>query len=83
MNVSLFTVRRVFVEFVKGMESGMRNAECEMKNAECGIRNAEFVTLFLLLFVENHFAFTIFFGISFFKIIEYYAGSLRSLLSLL
>ena len=57
MNVSLFTVRHVFVEFVEGMESG--------------IRNAEFATLFLLLFVENHFAFIIFFGISFFKIIEY------------
>ena len=57
MNVSLFTVRHVFVEFVEGIESG--------------IRNAEFATLFLLLFVENHFTFTIFFGISFFKIIEY------------
>ena len=57
MNVSLFTVRHVFVEFVEGMESG--------------IRNAEFATLFLLLLVENHFAFIIFFGISFFKIIEY------------
>ena len=53
----LFTVRDVFLEFVEGMESG--------------IRNAEFATLFLLLFVKNHFAFTIFFGISFFKIIEY------------
>ena len=52
MNVSLFTVRHVFVEFVEGMESG--------------IRNAEFATLFLLLFVENHFAFTIFFDTSFF-----------------
>ena len=69
VNVSVFTVRHVFVEFVKGMESG--------------IRNPEFATLFLLLFVENHFAFTIFFCISFFKIIEYYTGSLRSLLSLL
>ena len=57
MNVSLFTVRHVFVEFVEGKDSG--------------IRNAEFATLFLLLFVENHFAFIIFFGISFFKIIEY------------
>ena len=76
VNVSLFTVRHVFVEFVKGMESGI-------PNPECGIRNAEFATLFLLLFVENHFAFTIFFCISFFEIIEYYAGSLRSLLSLL
>ena len=74
MNVSLFTVRHVFVEFVEGMESGI---------SESGIRNAEFATLFLLLFVENHFAFTIFFCIYFFKVIEYYAGSLRSLLSLL
>ena len=57
MNVSLFTVRHVFVEFVEGIESG--------------IRNPEFATLFLLLFVENNFAFTIFFCISFFKIIEY------------
>ena len=57
MNVSLFTVRHVFVEFVEGMESE--------------IRNGEFVTLFLLLFVENHFEFTIFFCISFFLIIEY------------
>ena len=59
MNVSLFTVRHVFVEFVEGMECGMRNPEC-------GIRN-----LFLLLFVENHFAFTISFCISCFKSIEY------------
>ena len=62
MKVSLFTVCHVFVEFVEGMESG--------------IRNAEFATLFLLLFVENHFAFTIFFGISFLYLI------LFSLLSL-
>ena len=27
MNVSLFTVRHVFVEFVEGMESGIRNPE--------------------------------------------------------
>ena len=46
MNVSLFTVRHVFVEFVEGMESGIRNPES-------GIRNAEFATLFLLLFVEK------------------------------
>ena len=57
--MSLFTVRHVFVEFVEG------------RNLESEIRNAEFATLFLLLFVENHFAFTIFFAISFFKIIEY------------
>ena len=25
MNVSLFTVRHVFIEFVEGMESGIRN----------------------------------------------------------
>ena len=54
MNVSLFTVRHVFVEFVDGMESGIRSPEC-------GIRN-----LFPWLFVENHFAFTIFFCISLF-----------------
>ena len=54
------------------------NLESEIRNPEC-----EFETLFLLSFVENHFAFTIFFCISFFKVIEYYAGSLRSLLSLL
>ena len=44
VNVSLFTVRHVFVGFVEGEESG--------------IRNAEFATLFLFLFVENHFPFT-------------------------
>ena len=62
---------------------GIWNPESGIRNAESEIRNTEFATLFLLLFVENHFAFTIFFCISFFKIIEYYAGSLRSLLSLL
>ena len=67
--MSLFTVRHVFVRFVEGVESG--------------IRNAEFATLLILLFVENHFVFTIFFGISFFEIMEDKAGSLRSLLSLL
>ena len=71
MNVSLFTVRHVFVEFVEGMESGIWNLESGIWNLESGIRNAEFATLFLLLFVENHFAFTILFCISFFKIIEY------------
>ena len=55
----LFTVRHVLVEFV------------EERNLESGIRNPEFATLFLLLFVENHFAFTIFFVCLFFKIIEY------------
>ena len=59
VNVSfVITVRHVFLVFVEYKESG--------------IRNAEFATLFLLLFVENHFAFTIFFCISFFLIIEYF-----------
>ena len=53
MNVSLFTVRQVIVGFLEMRESG--------------IRNAEFATLFLLLFVENHFAFTIFFVCLFFN----------------
>ena len=57
--MSLFTARHVFVEFVEGMESGIRNPECRIRNP------------FLLLFVENHFAFTIFFCFSVFKIIEY------------
>ena len=69
MNVSLLPVRHVFLRFVEGVESG--------------IRNAEFATLLILLFVENHFAFTIFFGVSFFEIIEDLGASLRSLLSLL
>ena len=61
--MSLFTVRHVFIEFVEGMESGIRNPES-------GIQNAEFATLFLLLFVENHFAFTIFFVSLFFKFLN-------------
>ena len=34
MNVSLFTVRHVFVEFVEGwnLESGIRNPECGIRN---------------------------------------------------
>ena len=36
-----------------------------MERQESGIRNAEFATLFLLLFVENHLAFTVFFCIYF------------------
>ena len=57
VNVSLFTVRHVFELFLERQESG--------------IRNAEFATLFLVLFVENHFAFTIFLGFLFFFISEY------------
>ena len=63
------TAHHVFVGFVERQESG--------------IRSAEFATLFLLFFVENHFAFTTFFVSLFFLIIEYLAGILRSLLSLL
>ena len=49
----LIYVRHVFVGFVEGEESGIRNPEF-------GIRNR-----FLLLFLENHLAFAIFFCISF------------------
>ena len=41
VNVSLFTVRHVFVEFVDGMESGIRNPESGIRNPESGIRNPE------------------------------------------
>ena len=51
------TAHHVFVGFVERQESG--------------IRSAEFATLFLLFFVENHFAFTTFFVSLFFLIIEY------------
>ena len=30
--MSLFTVRHVFVEFVEGMESGIRDPECGIRN---------------------------------------------------
>ena len=57
MNVSLFTVRHVFVEFVEGIESGIRNPECGIRNpfplVTCG---------------KNHFAFTIFFVSLFLKL---------------
>ena len=60
MNVSLFTVRHVFVEFVEGMESGIRNPEC-------GIRNPfPFVICGKII---SHLQY--FFCISFFEIIEY------------
>ena len=56
MNVSfVITVRHVFVVFGN------------VRNPESGIGNAEFATLFLSLFVENHFAFTIFFVSLFFN----------------
>ena len=34
MNVSLFTVRHVFGEFVEGIESGIRNPESGMRNSQ-------------------------------------------------
>ena len=34
VNVSLFTVCHVFVGFVEGEESGIRNAECGMRNSQ-------------------------------------------------
>ena len=34
VNVTLFTLRHVFVGFVEGEESGIRNPECGMQNAE-------------------------------------------------
>ena len=57
MNVSLFTVRRVFVEFVEGMESGIRNPECGIRNPfpfviggkSFRIYNIFFVSLFFKL----------------------------------
>ena len=64
MNLSLFTVRHVFVEFVKGMESGIRNAESGIRNLECGIRNPfpfiicgksfRIYNIFLYLFFLNY-----------------------------
>ena len=56
MNVSfVIAVRHVFAVF-----GNVRNPESE-------IRNPEFATLFFSLFVENHFAFTIFFVSLFFN----------------
>ena len=54
MNVSLFTVRHVFGEFVEGMESGIRNPECGIRIpfVICGKSfriNNIFLYLFLLI----------------------------------
>ena len=59
VNVRAYLLSAMFlIGFVEGVESGNRNLG--------------FATLFLLLFVENYFVFTIFFFyLSFFKIIEY------------
>ena len=81
VNVSLFTVRHVFVELVKGMESGIRNPESEMRNPESGMRNSQPFSFYYLWKIISHLQY--FFVSLFFKIIEYYARSLRSLLSLL
>ena len=52
MNVDLFTVRHVFGGIVEAVESGIRNTEM-----------FQILTCYKIpfLFVENHFAFTIFF----------------------
>ena len=59
VNVSLVTVRHVFVEFAEGMESGIRNPECGIRNpfpfVICG-KSFRIYNIFLYLF---------------FKIIEY------------
>ena len=53
MNVSLFTVRHVFGEFMEGMESGIRNAERGVRNpfpfAICG-KSFHIYNIFLYLF---------------------------------
>ena len=54
MNVNLFTVRHVLEGFVERKESGIRNAEFAIFQ----ILTCYSITF---LFVENHFAFTIFF----------------------
>ena len=57
--MSLFTVRHVFVEFVEGMESGIRDPEC-------GIRNP-----FPFVICGKSFRIYNTFWYLFFKIIEY------------
>ena len=58
MNVSLFTVRHVVVEFVEGMESGMRNPECAIRNpfpfVICGKKSFRIYNIFLYLFFLNY-----------------------------
>ena len=67
MSVSLFTVRHVFVEFVDGMESGIRNPESGIRNPECVIRNP-----FPFVICGKSFRiYNIFLYLSFFLIIEY------------
>ena len=50
----LFTVRHVFVEFVEGMESGIRNPECGIRNpfpfVICGKKSFHIYNIFLYLF---------------------------------
>ena len=62
MKVSLFTVHHVFVEFVEGIECGIRNPESGMRNSQ----PFSFCYLWKIIsHLQN------FFCISFFKIIEY------------
>ena len=69
--MSLFTLRHVFVGFVEGGESAIRNAECGICSTfsfVVGGKSFRIYNIFLLLFFLNY---------------TMLAGSLRSLLSLL
>ena len=69
--MSLFTVRHVFVGFVEGGESAIRNAACGIRNPfsfVIGGKSFRIYNIFLFLFFLNY---------------TMLAGSLRSLLSLL
>ena len=62
MTVSSFTVRHVFVEFVEGKESGIRNPES-------GMRNSQPFSFCYLWKIISHLQYV--FGTSFFLIIEF------------
>ena len=55
--MSLFTVRHVFVEFVEGIESGIRNPECGIRNpfpfVICG-KSFRIYNIFWYLFFLNY-----------------------------
>ena len=57
VNVSLFSVRYVFVGFVEGEESGNRNPECGIRNPSpfviCG-KSFRIYNIFLYLFILNY-----------------------------
>ena len=55
--MSLFTVRHVFVEFVEGIESGIRNPECGIRNPFPFAIRGKFVriyNIFFYLFFQNY-----------------------------